>query len=99
MSTTCSDIYAGIDTGTNTTFGPLGDNNGAIGGIGGFNLTFLGGNLTILALTHFGPEDATRALSPLGINANGQWRFYNDVLVDLEGDRRADLGHGNQLGA
>ena len=33
------DVYAGIDTGTNTTFGPLGDNNGAIGGIGGFNLT------------------------------------------------------------
>ena len=75
------DIYSGIDTGTNTTFGPLGDNNGAIGGIGGFNLTLMGGNLTILALTHIGPEDATRALSPLGVNANGQWRFYNDVLV------------------
>ena len=29
------DVYAGIDTGTNTTFGPLGDNNGAVGGIGG----------------------------------------------------------------
>jgi hypothetical protein len=75
------DIYADIDTGTNTTFGPLGDNNGAVGGIAGFNLTLLGGNLTILALTHFGPEDATRALSPLGVNANGQWRFYNDAVV------------------
>jgi Putative beta-barrel porin-2, OmpL-like. bbp2 len=75
------DIYSGVDTGTNTTFGPLGDNNGAIGGIGGFNLTYLGGNLTILALTHFGPDDATRALSPIGYNANGFWRFYNDVLV------------------
>ena len=32
-------------------------------------------------MTHFGPEDATRVLSPLGFNANGQWRFYNDVLV------------------
>ena len=52
------DIYAGVDTGTNTTFGPLGDNNGAVGGIGGFNLTFLDGNLTVLALTHFGPETA-----------------------------------------
>ena len=20
-------------------------------------------------------------MSPLGVNANGQWRFYNDVLV------------------
>ena len=75
------DVYSGIDTGTNTTFGPLGDNNGAVGGVGGFNLTFLGGNLTILALTHFGPEDATLLLSPLGVNANGQWRFFNDVLI------------------
>jgi hypothetical protein len=75
------DIYSGVDTGTNTTFGPLGENNGAIGGVGGFNLTFLDGNLTILALTHFGPEQATRALSPIGFNANGQWRFYNDVLI------------------
>jgi Putative beta-barrel porin-2, OmpL-like. bbp2 len=75
------DVYTGIDTGTNTTFGPLGDNNGAVAGIGGFNLTFLAGKLTILALTHFGPEDATGALAPLGVNANGQWRFYNDVTV------------------
>jgi hypothetical protein len=75
------DIYTGIDTGTNTTLGPLGDNNGAVGGIGGLNLTFLAGKLTILALTHFGPDDATRALSPIGVNANGQWRFYNDVVV------------------
>jgi hypothetical protein len=75
------DVYGGIDTGTNTTFGPLGDNNGAIGGIGGFNLTLLGGNLTILALTHFGPEQATRLLSPVGVNANGQWRYYNDILI------------------
>ncbi len=75
------DIYSDIDTGTNTTFGPLGDNNGTIGGIGGFNLTFLGGNLTVLGLTHFGPEDATRLLSPQGVNANGQWRTYNDIVV------------------
>ena len=75
------DIYSGIDTGTNTTFGPLGENNGAVAGLGGFNLTLLDGNLTILALTHFGPEQPTRLLSPLGFNANGQWRFYNDVAV------------------
>jgi Putative beta-barrel porin-2, OmpL-like. bbp2 len=75
------DVYAGVDTGTNTTFGPLGDNNGAVGGIGGFNLTLMGGNLTILALTHVGPEQATRVLSPIGFNANGEWRSYNDVMV------------------
>ncbi|MGE4046551.1 MAG: outer membrane beta-barrel protein [Acetobacteraceae bacterium] len=75
------DIYAGIDTGANTTFGPLGDNNGAIAGLTGFGLNLMEGKLTILALTHFGPENATRALSPLGVNANGQWRFFNDVVV------------------
>ena len=75
------DVYAGLDTGTNTTFGSLGDNNSAIGGIGGANLTLMGGNLTILALTHMGPEQASRVLSPAGFNADGQWRFYNDVVI------------------
>ncbi len=75
------DLYGGIDTGSNTTFGPLGDNNGAVSGIFGFGLTLLGGNLTVVALTHLGPENATRVLSPLGINANGTWRSYNDILV------------------
>ena len=75
------DVYAGVDTGTNTTMGILGDNNGAIGGIGGFNFTLMGGNLTILALTHVGPEYPTRVLSPLGVNGNGEWRSFNDILV------------------
>ncbi|MDR3536686.1 MAG: outer membrane beta-barrel protein [Acetobacteraceae bacterium] len=76
------DLYAGVDTGTNTTFGPLGDENGAAGGIAGFGLNgLMGGNLTVLALSHFGPEQASRVLSPIGINANGQWRYYNDVIL------------------
>ena len=75
------DIYAGADTGSNTTWGPLGDNNGAGGGIAGFGLNLMDGNLTVLALTHFGPEQATRLLSPIGVNANGQWRYYNDVII------------------
>jgi hypothetical protein len=41
----------------------------------------MGGNLTILALTHLGPEQASRVLSPAGFNADGQWRFYNDIVV------------------
>jgi hypothetical protein len=75
------DAYGGLDTGTNTTFGPLGENNSAAGFLGGFNLTLMGGNLTVLALTHDGPEQASRFLSPIGVNADGQWRFYNDVVV------------------
>jgi len=74
-------VYAGVDTGANTTMGPLGDNNGAIGGIAGLGLTLMDGKLTILGLSHFGPENATRALSPLGVNANGKWRFFNDIVV------------------
>lgn len=75
------DVYAGVDTGANTTIGPLGENNGAVGGIAGVGLNLMGGKLTILALSHFGPENATRALSPLGVNANGEWRFFNDIVV------------------
>jgi hypothetical protein len=75
------DVYLGADTGVNTTFGPLGDNNGAIGFLGGVNLTLMDGNLTILALTHLGPENATRALSPIGFNANGYYRYLNDVVI------------------
>ena len=88
----------GIDTGTNTTFGPLGDNNGAIGGIGGFNLTFLDGNLTILALTHFGPEHATRALSPHRLQCQRSVALLQRRPGHLEGDRHADPRDRSQLG-
>jgi len=85
------DVYSGFDTGTNTTFGPLGDNNGAVGGIAGLNFTLLDGNLTILALTHFGPEQPTRVLSPAGFNANGKWRSYNDILITWKATEKLTL--------
>lgn len=75
------DVYFGVDTGSNTTFGPLGENNSAIGFLTGVNLTLMGGNLTVLALTHIGPENASRALSPAGFNADGYYRYFNDVVV------------------
>ena len=37
--------------------------------------------LTVLALTHIGPENASRALSPVGFNANGYYRYFNDIVV------------------
>jgi hypothetical protein len=74
------DVYLGVDTGANTTFGPLGDNNSAVAFLGGINLTMYDGNLTVLALTHIGPENATRSLSP-AFNANGYFRYYNDIVV------------------
>jgi hypothetical protein len=75
------DVYLGVDTGVNTTFGPLGDNNGAVAFLGGVNLTLMDGNLTVLALSHIGPENATRALSPAGFNANGYFRYLNDIVI------------------
>jgi hypothetical protein len=79
--TSLLDIYLGADTGVNTWFGPAGENNGAIAGVAGFGLNLLGGNLTINGYTHFGPENPTRVLSPAGFNANGYYRFLNDVVI------------------
>jgi hypothetical protein len=46
------DVYAGVDTGVNTTFGNgQGDNNGGAAFAGGIGLNLLGGNLEILATT------------------------------------------------
>jgi Putative beta-barrel porin-2, OmpL-like. bbp2 len=76
------DFYLGIDTGVNTTFGCCnGDNNGVPGGIVGFGLNMMGGNLTLVALSHMGPENPSRALEPLGFNANSYMRYLNDVVL------------------
>jgi hypothetical protein len=72
------DIYVDVDSGVNTTLGPyVGDNNSSYAGLAGFNLTLLGGNLTILALTHIGPENPGRTV-PL---ANRYDRFYADSVI------------------
>ena len=71
------DIWLGIDSGVNTTLG-AGDNNGAPAGIVGFGLNnLLGGKLTMLALTHLGPENPARTVP----NADSFMRYLNDVVV------------------
>jgi len=78
------DIWAGADTGVNTTFGPkAGDNNGAAAFLGGLGLNLMDGKLTILALTHIGPENASRAIGPL---ANSKYRYINDITVTYKPD-------------
>lgn len=78
------DFYLGADMGNLTWFGPKGDNNSApfhlLTGLG-FNL--YDGNLTILALTHDGPENPSL---PQGAfpNVNNTNRYYNDVVVTLK---------------
>ncbi len=73
------DIWLGADTGNLTSFG-MGDNNEAVAGLGGFGLNLLEGNLTVLALTHIGPENADR---PPGLlpDVNGTNRYFNDIVL------------------
>ena len=74
------DIYLGVDTGSNTSFGPYGENNSAVAFLGGFGLNLMEGNLTVVALTHAGPENASRALKP-AFNADSYYRYFNDILI------------------
>ncbi len=86
------DVYTGIDTGTNTTFGMGGDNNSAMAGVLGFGLNLLEGNLTVLALTHFGPENPAKLVP----NANGYYRYFNDVVVTYKpNDKLTLITEGN----
>ena len=72
------DIYAGVDSGVNTTLGVnQGDNNGAAAFMGGFGLNLMGGNLTVLALTHIGPENPVRTVP----KANDYNRYYGDIVA------------------
>lgn len=73
------DLYLGVDTGINTTWGfNHGDNNKAAAFLGGVGLNLMEGKLTVLALTHIGPENAVRAI---GSVANSRLRYSNDILI------------------
>jgi outer membrane protein OmpA-like peptidoglycan-associated protein len=80
------DVYLGADTGVNTSLGD-GDNNSAFAFQGGFGLNgLLDGKLTVLAITHLGPENpsgppATVALAPYIHHPNSDFRFLNDILL------------------
>ena len=72
------DLYAGVDSGVNTTLGPYqGDNNSSYAFMGGVGLNLMGGNLTVLAVTHIGPENPGRT-TPLANRSN---RYYGDVVA------------------
>ncbi|MDE2575966.1 MAG: porin [Rhodospirillales bacterium] len=80
------DLYLGLDTGVNTSFGS-GDNNSAPAGIVGANFTLLGGNLTILALAHIGPENPSTVVP----NANNYMRYYNDIVITYKASDKLTL--------
>ena len=72
------DLYLGIDSGTNVAIGyGSGDNNNRPGGIAGIGFNLLDGKLTVLALSHMGPENSKRN-TPF---ANSAMRYYNDLAV------------------
>jgi hypothetical protein len=76
------DVYVGIDTGEQTTIGCCrADNNGVPAGVIGLGLNMMDGNLTVLALSHLGPENAQNLLGPAGFDANGYMRYENDMIV------------------
>ena len=60
------DVYTGVTSGVNTSLGWPGDNNAAASFHGGLGFNLLDGKLTILAITHTGPENA-RQTDPLGV--------------------------------
>jgi hypothetical protein len=76
------DIYAGVTTGVNTTFG---DRNVAHPSFhGGIGLNLLDGNLTILGTTHIGPENPNTPIGIMGCggcNPENTLRFLNDITA------------------
>ena len=99
------DLYLGVDTGNQTSIGfPGGDPNGQVAGFVGFGLNnLLDNKLTVLALSHIGPEQ-NFVSDPTG--ANRDLRYYNDVVLTYKATdaltavtelnyTRDDFGFGN----
>lgn len=81
------DVYLQIDTGESTTFDG-GDNNAEPAGLLGFGLNNLaGGKLTLLALSHLGPEDAINAYP----NANSLMRYESDLVATYKATPKLTL--------
>ena len=81
-ATDALDVYVAVTAGNQTVYGL--DNNGSSSFIGGFKYTF-NDNVNVLALTSYGPEDASKAM-PHGYNANKYDRAYNDVILSYKVD-------------
>jgi len=77
------DIYAGGDTGVNTSIFH-GDNNNVPAFLGGFGLNgLMDGKLTVLALTHIGAENPSNSV---GFNADAKKRWIGDIVLTYKAD-------------
>jgi hypothetical protein len=72
------DLYAGVDSGVDAWLARKGDNNSAGAGQAGIGLNLMDGKLTVLALTHIGPENP-RGIP--GVRANRDLRYLNDIVT------------------
>ena len=77
------DVYLQIDTGNQTSFGS-GDNNTAIAGVVGLGSTLMDGNLTLLALSRFGPENPALTVP----NTDKYYRYTNDFVMTYKYDEK-----------
>jgi Putative beta-barrel porin-2, OmpL-like. bbp2 len=85
------DLYAGVDSGVNTTLGTgTGDNNGALSFFGGVGLNLMGGDLTVLALTHIGPENPSTGPGAV-VGANQYNREIGDIVITWKANKKLTL--------
>jgi hypothetical protein len=75
------DLYLGFDTGNQTTWFNKGDNNSSVAGWAGLGLNLLGGNLTVLWLNHFGPENPTGTRNLSGQLVDGSMRSESTITT------------------
>lgn len=84
------DLWLGIDSGNQTTWFNQGDNNSSAAGTAGLGLNLMDGNLTVLWLNHFGPENPTGTRNLSGQLVDDSFRSestittiwkYNDKLT------------------
>jgi putative OmpL-like beta-barrel porin-2 len=91
--TSMVDVYYGVDTGVNTTFGDPGDPNDSASFLGGFGLNLLKGDLTILALTHIGkalPSESNLGNGTAGVTffPDVGTRYYGDIVATYKWNKK-----------
>ena len=79
------DIYGGLDTGVNGGITADGDMNRTVKGQFGVGLNLLGGDLTILALSHIGAENAPNLVPGGGV------RYLNDITTTYKANDKLTL--------
>jgi hypothetical protein len=79
------DLYLGGDTGVNAWIGAKGDNNKSPAGQAGIGLNLMDGKLTILGLTHIGPENPRDDRNLRYLNdITATWKVTDDLTLTTD---------------